>query len=144
MNFSLGVHLTQISNEITKFGPSVDFSIGSTKSMIDIMKLGGNRKFFQQLMTDAYKSNFIYGLWKLSQIYKGFNYREMLRSGRAKSLVRTPLVDTATGKFEKDFIIKISDCKQHYHLLNVQSPGFTSSLALSEHVFEKIKSRGVI
>lgn len=133
LNFSLGVHLTpNMNDEYVKVGPSVDLNL------IDIFRTSNfNSSYKFQMLKDYLNSSMLLGSLKMYSINKDFCSNDLLNLIRGKinqTLIRSPLININEGKFETDFIIENS--KRSCHLLNIQSPGWTSSLALVNHLFE--------
>ena len=141
LNFSLGVHLTP-SKDYVKFGPSVDLNI---KKLIEYKSIFGfnfldvfskDSQFIKQLLTDYIHSNSLFGCIKMLKINRLLDLSTILSLllSEKKSLTRSPLVNLKTKTFETDFLIKKT--KNTTHLLNIQSPGWTSSFALCKEVMK--------
>ena len=133
LNFSLGVHLTpNMNNEYVKVGPSVDLNL------IDIFRTTNfNSRYKFQMLIDYFNSSMLLGSLKMYSINKDFCFDDLLNLLKIEinqTLIRSPLINIKEGKFETDFIIENS--KRSCHLLNIQSPGWTSSLALVNHLFK--------
>ena len=153
-NFSLGVHTTpSLENKysnIKKYfiGPTVDFNKSTFELIYNILvklKMSkNNTNLIKQYFVDAINSNKYIGVYKLSKIIndiKIFDYN-LYKTLKTKQLIRAPLLNTNKCIFEKDFIIKTDNINKSIHLLNIQSPGFTSAFSLSKdismHVIKKI------
>ena len=153
-NFSLGVHTTpSLENKysnIKKYfiGPTVDFNKSTFELIYNILvklKMSkNNTNLIKQYFVDAINSNKYIGVYKLSKIINDINIFDynLYKTLKTKQLIRAPLLNTNKCIFEKDFIIKTDNINKSIHLLNIQSPGFTSAFSLSKdismHVIKKI------
>lgn len=151
LNFSLGVHLTPgtspdiYSSNYTKVGPSVDLT---KKIIIDIISLllKSNIKateiigLLKQLGHDYLNSSSKLGYLKLTQLFNNIKTDfPVSRDSEVRTLTRSPLFDLTKGKFESEFLINIETNNKVIHLLNIQSPGWTSSFAICDEVIRKLK-----
>jgi len=149
--FSLGLHITMQDYNTIKFGPSVDFNIKS------IYEAGGLKNAFMQNLSTfnkyirSFKINYYKqlidellnnrkesGIQRFTQIYDKYAYGDIIRNKyKTQVLVRSPVINLKTGVFESDFVIENS--KNHYHLINFQSPAWTCSFALTKHITSLIE-----
>lgn len=135
LNFSLGVHFTPYENG-TLIGPSVDLNLKTIAEAISRFRIS---PYLFQMATDFINSNYILGTLKLSKIYPNLSWKILKSQTFKKSLVRAPLINKKTGRFESDFIIK--EKSSSTHLLNIQSPGWTSSFSLASDVTESVLNK---
>jgi len=144
LNFSLGIHTTPIFNKPDSndgrvyYGPSVSLKPLEIYKTLKTFGVKSFSPFFlKQLLHDYKHSNMIYGISKFGKVFSRNNEPPFrTNEDNRKSLIRAPLVKNL--EFEKDFIIE-SD-KLSTHLLNIQSPGWTSSFALCDYILkEKIR-----
>jgi L-2-hydroxyglutarate oxidase LhgO len=94
---------------------------GNTHDIPEILKSEIPKLFRKSLISEASE---------LVPKAKDFSDWRKLKSG-----IRSQLVNTLDGRLEQDFIVE--NFSNSVHVLNMVSPGWTSSLAFSKYVFEK-------
>ena len=142
--FSLGLHLTMEDETTLKFGPSVDFPILSLKDLnynykdflrknCELLKTFTIFRDYKQILIEFRNNSYNFGFKRLFEIYNRYDIKD-LKYIQKKILIRTPAINLKTGSFESDFIIEHS--KNNIHLINFQSPGWTSFLPVSRHIMD--------
>jgi L-2-hydroxyglutarate oxidase LhgO len=149
VNPFLGVHFTKTVNGQVKIGPTAIPVLGSEKyrfvdkfspqeaaeSILGISSLlNGNTHDIPEILKSEipklFRKSLISEASELVPKAKDFSDWRKLKSG-----IRSQLVNTLDGRLEQDFIVE--NFSNSVHVLNMVSPGWTSSLAFSKYVFEK-------
>lgn len=146
INPFLGVHVTPTLRGTVKIGPTAFPVLGPEQytflSKIGIGELLKSTKSFmnfaqnqRSITREIMKTEIPYlklnnTLRDLSQMIpnaKGSTGWKPLKPG-----IRAQLIEKSTGKFVNDFIVR--EASNSMHVLNIVSPGFTSSLSFGKHI----------
>ena len=148
INPFLGVHFTKTISGQIKIGPTAIPVLGSAKyrfldkpHLQEAMEtifgissvLKGNTHDISEILKSEFPKLLRHTLVKeasqLVPIAKEFSDWTKLKSG-----IRAQLVNIKDGRMEQDFIVE--NLSNSTHVLNMVSPGWTSSLAFSKYIFE--------
>lgn len=153
INPFLGVHFTKTLSGQVKIGPtaipvlgsekyrSIDFATPSEiletfSGITSILK--GESHDVPEILKSEIPKLFRHSLIKEASILvpraKDFSDWSKLKSG-----IRAQLVNIESGKLEQDFVIE--NISNSTHVLNMVSPGWTSSLSFAKYVYENFLSR---
>jgi L-2-hydroxyglutarate oxidase LhgO len=146
VNPFLGVHLTPTLKGTVKIGPTAFPTLGpeqytffskmqigeflkSTKSFMNFVQnqKGITREIMKTEIPYLKLNNILRDLSQMIPTANGSTGWKTLKPG-----IRGQLIEKSTGKFVNDFIVR--EASNSMHVLNIVSPGFTSSLSFGRYI----------